>query len=270
MDTETQAQKTAWQPLTPAGVARFAMATVGRLMVAQLAVALVVAATVIWFCAVRIGPVISLATQRLPEEAALRNGNLVGAASGLLAESRFISLGVELEGAIGIGTADLQLKFAQDGFDVCSLLGCVSLYYPQTSLGIGRSVAEPWWGAWQPVIIVMIGVKTVIFLFLSWNILALLYQWIARFGAWFGDRDLSPRGSRLLAGAGQLPAALFVAAAILLYGMQVIDLVRFLVFYALHFVIAWIYIFVAAFFVKRDGGGRSLSENPFASAQEKA
>jgi hypothetical protein len=262
-------QPTAWQPFTPRGVARFATAKLSRLLLAEWIVASMVAGTVIWFCAVNFCPIVTRSIQQFSEQTKLTKGNLAGMESSFVADGKFLSLSADLEGTSEGGTADLQIKLLGDGFDVCSLFGCASLLYPNVNASLSRSVVEPWWGAWQPAILAGIGVLTIFALFVSWTLLALLYQWLARFAAYFGDRELSPKGSRRLASAAQLPAALFMGMAIILYGSQVIDLVRFLIFYALHFFIGWIYVFVSPFFLPRLPGNDALKENPFAVTAQK-
>lgn len=259
-------QRKAWQPLTFGGVARFAHATFARLLLVELCIALVVAGTVIWFASTRYSPVVHEALRQIPEEALLTNGNLSGLESGLLAENKFLSLAVDLEGASESGTADVEVRFCGDGFDVYSLLGYTSFYYPPGDVVIGRSVIEPWWGAWEPAILAGLGVTTLISLVLGWPLLGLIYSPLPKLLAYFADRDLSWQGARRLCCAAQLPAALFASLIIVLYGVQALDLIRFVFFYAVHFLVALAYISVSAFLVQRSPAHQSLKSNPFSHA----
>lgn len=267
---EQPASSQAWQPLTFRGAARFANSRSSRLLLVQSIVAFSVALAIIWFCSARFSPVIAQAVQHFSEQTQLVGGKIVGLNSGLLADGKFLSISANFAGSGEQGTADVQIKLAPDYFDLCSLFGCVSLLYPNVNTSLSRSVAEPWWGAWQPAILAGIGLAVICLLFLSWLVLALLYQWPVRLMAYLADREVSGKSSRRLAIAAQMPAALFMGLAIVLYGLQALDLVQFLVFYALHFIIAWVYVFVAPLFLPRLASTTSLRDNPFAAATPKS
>src|SRR5882672_7981748 len=66
----------AWQPLTPRGVAAFARTTFGRLLLVEFVVALIVTGTVVWFVVVAWFPTVRAAIRRLPEQGAIRQGEL--------------------------------------------------------------------------------------------------------------------------------------------------------------------------------------------------
>lgn len=263
MQTEPQIQPAALQPFTPRGVARFAHARFSRLLLAEFLAALVVAAAVIWFCGSRFSPVITQSLQQLPDTAKVEAGKLSDVESGLLANSKFLSLTIDLEAETEEGTADVQLKFHQQDFEVCSLLGCIAVIYPSDTIPLGRPISDPWWGAWKPVVIAMIGLATILSLMISWPLFALIYMFPTKLLAYFADRDLSWRAAWQMCCAAQLTAALYVAVAIVLYGLQVFDLVRLLFFYSAHFVIALVYVFSAPFFLPRMASGESVKGNPF-------
>ena len=111
-----------------------------------------------------------------------------------------------------------------------------------TSINLARSNLEPWWSAWQPVLLAGAGAGTVLYLLLTWALLAALYMVPAKFIAWFADRFLPWGGAWRLASASLLPGALVMAVAMLLYGWSVIDLVGLSFFLAVHLVIGWIYL----------------------------
>ncbi len=66
MDEPTQIRPVAWQPLTPRGVAAFARASGGRLLLVQLLLASLAAAVVVWFLQEAWFPVIHQAIGQLP------------------------------------------------------------------------------------------------------------------------------------------------------------------------------------------------------------
>ena len=109
----------------------------------------------------------------------------------------------------------------------------------------------------------IIGVASFVGLFLSWFIFALLYAPIAKLIAYFADRELSWSGSWKLASAAQMFAALLMTFAMVLYGLQAFDLIRFLFFFSAHFFVAWIYVGVAPFFLPRVSAKTPVAKNPF-------
>jgi len=76
MSTTTQSSSVAWEPLTPRGVAVFARASLGRLWLAQLIVALLAGAVTTWFLYEEWLPVIHEAIRHLPAEGEIRNAKL--------------------------------------------------------------------------------------------------------------------------------------------------------------------------------------------------
>ena len=263
--SETEIEpSSAWQPFTPKGVAAFARSPVARLMTLETVVALTAAAVMIWFCHVNYFPTIREAIQELPDTAILKNGQLTNVSSGVLIEKKFLSIAIDLEETGQHGkTADLQMQLRPNYFQICSLLGCVPFDYPKETILLGRSSVEPWWGARQPVIFGIIGVASFAGLFLSWFVLSLLYTPIVKLIAYFADRELSWSGSWKLSCAAQMFAALLMTFAIVLYGLQAFDLIRFLFFFSAHFVVAWIYVGAAPFFLPRVSEKIPVAKNPF-------
>ena len=116
----------AWQPLTARGVAAFAGASFGRLLVVQLVVALLEAGTVVWFLRTRWLPVINEAISGLPTQGEIRSGSLdwSGPSPARLAEGRFLALVVDLDHAGHARTpAHVQVEFGRGDYEVYSLLG---------------------------------------------------------------------------------------------------------------------------------------------------
>src|SRR5688572_4766444 len=110
------APPTAWQPLTPRGVAAFAHAPLRRLLLVQFLVALLVAGVVAWFFADRYFPLVSKAIAQLPAASEVRGGQLnwQGASPLLLAENRFLALSVDLEqSGKARSVAHVQIEFSR-------------------------------------------------------------------------------------------------------------------------------------------------------------
>jgi hypothetical protein len=257
----------AWQPFTPRGVAAFANASFARLMVLELVVALTAAFVVIWFINANYSPTILEAIQNLPDEAALQHGKLTNISSRVLIEKKFLSVVVDLEQSGQLGKiADFQLDLRANYFQICSLFGCAPFEYPKENILIGRSTSEPWWGARQPVILALCGSLVAIGLLLIWATLALFYALIAKLIAYFADRQLSWSSSWRLASAAQMMAALLMSLSIVLYGLQAFDLIRFVFFFGLHFVAAWIYVVAAPFSLPNVSKTGSTGANPFSSS----
>ena len=256
----------AWEPFTPRGVAAFAHASLGRLVLVQLVVALVAAASVMWFLDDSVFPVIETAIQNLPDTGKIRSGKLdwQGDAPKLLAEGHFLALDVDLDHDDKINsTADLQVEFGQDTFWASALLGYMEFSYPGGDpLPFNRTDLEPLWGAWRSTILFLAAAATMIGLLVSWWFLATLYFLPAWLLGYFVNRDLNFRRSWQLSGAALLPGALLMAAGILLYDFGAVDLVQFGFIFAAHFVLGWVYLFVSLLFV-RPISGLPPRGNPF-------
>jgi len=254
----------AWQPFTPKGVAAFATATVSHLLALQFFVSLVASAIVIWFCNANYSPAILEAIRNTPDEVVLEQGTLTNVSSQILTEKKFLSIAIDLEETGQLGKiSDLQMELRQNYLQICSLFGCALFDYPKENIILGRSTSEPWWGARQPVIFAFIGVGTLIGVWLSWFLFALIYTPIVKLIAFFEDRELSWTGSWKLSCAAQLFAALLMSFAILLYGLQAFDLIRFLFFFTTHFVVAWIYLGASPYFLPAVSAKTSAPKNPF-------
>jgi len=218
-----------------------------RLMAAQLAVAILVAATAVWLLHRNYCPVILQFIQKMPDSARVADGTLQGVPETLIAESQFLAIAAKPQTGDNIGQdADLQIQFRQT--DVCA----GSVFWPDwgwdwqygrgTSVSLARSNWEPWWSAWQPVLLAGAGAATVIWLLVVWSLLAAIYMAPAKFVAWVADRFLPWGGAWRLASAALLPGAMLMAGAMLLYGWSAIDLVGLSFFAAVHMVVGWIYV----------------------------
>jgi hypothetical protein len=259
----------AWEPLTPRGVAAFAHAGLGRLLLVQMIVALLAAVSVAWFFHDSVFPVLHAAIDNLPATGEIRSAQLDwrGDSPKLLAEGRFLALDVDLDHSGKINsTADVQIEFGREDVWPSALLGYTEIPYPSgVIISCNRTELEPLWGAWHAVILFLAAAAAIIGLLASWWLLATLYflpVWLLGF---FVNRDLNFWRSWKLSGAALLPGALLMAADILLYDLGVVDLVQFGFIFGAHFVLGWIYLFVSLLFV--PGIPATSPKNPFADKQ---
>jgi hypothetical protein len=245
----------AWEPLTPPGVAAFARASSGRLIVTQFLVAVVVAAAVVWCLYDGWCPIVRAAIEQLPEEGQIRIGKLDwrGESPQLLAEGPLLALSVDVKHDSKLRSpAHVQVEFGTETFLVYSLIGYSEGRYPTGWIvAFNRKELKPWWNAWQPVLLFAAAAAVVAGLMLSWYALATLYALPVWLIAFFANRDLRFIECYRLAGAALMPGALLMAMAILLYGFGVLDLVGLAFVTAGHLVLGWIYLFVSPLFLPR-------------------
>jgi hypothetical protein len=257
----------AWQPLTPGGVAAFARATTGRLLVVQLIFALLAAGSIIWAISQAWFPPIRQAIELLPPSGEIRKGQLgwAGSSPVRLAENRYLALIVDLEHRGDMRTtAHVNVEFGRGGIEVFSLLGFVRFAYPTRSIiSFNHTVLAPWWGAWSPEILALIAMGVIAGLLICWAALAALYSPIPWLLAFFADRQLNWVGAWRLAGAALLPGCLLMSLAIFLYSVGTIDLVRLGAATAVHFPLAWPYLVISPLWLPRVRGARTKG-NPFA------
>jgi hypothetical protein len=266
---EESGQKTplAWQPVTPRGVAAFAQARTGRLLVVQLAVAILAAAVVVWFVHANWFPVISEAIRHMPEQGQIRGERLEwpGTSPTTLAENRFLALTVDLkhEGQAR-SPAHLQAEFGESSVKIFSLFGFFEQRYSRKwRIAFNRPELQPWWGAWTPELHALTAMGVVVALMLSWSILTILYGPVAWLIAFLADRELSFRGSLRMAGAALMPGALLFTVAIVSYGLAFVDLVGLLILAAAHLLTGWIYVVVSPWFLPICAEAKPLKDNPF-------
>lgn len=271
--TEPETRSFAWEPLTPRGVAAYARATSGRLFVAQLLVALVVAAAVVWFLHDGWCPTVRAAIERLPNEGEIHFGKLDwrGESPQLLAEGTFLAFSVDLEHKSALRSpAHVQVEFGKETFLVQSLLGYTEARYPaKWIVAFNRKELKPWWGAWQPALLAVAAAAVVVGLLLVWYALAAIYALPVRLVAFFSNRDLKLHECCRLAGAALMPGALLMAAGILLYDFGVLDLVGLGFVAGGHFVLGWIYLFASLLFLSKNPVAASTRKNPFTTRDNK-
>src|ERR1041385_4729190 len=195
--SETGTAPTAWEPLTPRGVAAFARASNGRLLLVQFLVALAVAASVVWFLRDGWFPTVREAGTQLPDAGQIRSSELDwrGKWPRLLAEGTFLALSVDLDHSGAIRSpAHLYVEFGRRDVWFRSLLGYMTVKYPSNwTVALNRQEMTPWWGAWPPVLLAGVAAGVVAGLLVLWFALALVYAlpvWALVFfvnrGFWLG------------------------------------------------------------------------------------
>jgi hypothetical protein len=272
MSTTVQTPPLAWEPLTPRGVAAFAGASLGRLLLVQFIIAVLAAAVVVWFLHEAWFPVVRNAIHQLPPKGEIRGNQLdwPGDTPVLLAGNHFLGLAVDLNHSGQLGReAHLQIEFGRRDFRVVSLLGYRVLEYPPGwRIAFNRTELDPWWGAWEPGILAGAAVGTVAGLMVVWLMLATLYCLPVRLITFLENRDLNLRQSWRVAGAALMPGALFLTFAIFSYGLNLMDLIRLGGLAGLHFLIGWVYLFISPLFLPRLPAVAIVKANPFALPQE--
>lgn len=267
MSTTEPKPSSAWEPLTPRGVAAFGCAPLKCLLLVQSIVALAAAVAVVWFLEQNWFPVIRAAIQRLPENGEITGRQLSwgGQTPVQLAANPFLSLAVDLNHSGQLrGDSHLQVEFGRRDFRVSSVLGYEPVDYPEgRSMPFNRGKLEPWWGAYEPVLAVGAGAVTALGLMAVWTLLATLYWAPVRLVTFLANRDLNWRQSWRLAGAILMPGALFFIAAIVAYGLNWIDLVRLGGAAAIHLAAGWVYLFLCPWFLPRVPGAPKRTGNPF-------
>ena len=258
----------AWEPVTPRGVATFAHAKPGRLLLVQFFVAVLVAGCVLWLLYDGFFPTVTAAVEKLPDAGEIRGAKLDwrGEPKLLLAESRFIAFNVDLEHSGEIRSpAQVQVEFGRDNVRVFSLLGYADFNYPTGwVIAFKRPELLPKWGAWQPPLLALTALGVVIYLMLSWALLAALYAgpvWLLGF---YLNRELTLSGSWKLSGAALMPGALLMAAGFLFYDFGAFDLVTLAFVTGGHFLVGWIYLVVSTLFLPRHPTVEAEKKNPFA------
>jgi hypothetical protein len=269
----TPASSPPWQPITFGGVASFARASLGRLLIVQFIVALLLAGSASCFLAAAWFPVVQKAIARLPEKGTIRRGQLdwPGPSPCSLAEATFLSIVVDVANSQPTGqSADVQVELHRGGFKIRSLFGNLAILYPKDwTIALNRAEVEPRWGAWRPFLLVGIGAGVGIGVMAIWLVLAMVYSLPLRLLTFYCDRDVSWLGCWRMAGAAQLPGALLMSGGILLYGFNRLNLIGLFFAWLLHVVIAWIYVGIAPARLPRLTGSLRRRDNPFGGAQKR-
>jgi hypothetical protein len=267
MDEPFEKPRFGWQPLTRRGVAAFAPASVGKLLLVQFIVALLAAGTVVWFLQTAWFSVVSEAIGRLPAQGAIGSGALDWPADSAvkLAENHFLALVVDLSHAGAIRSpAHLQVEFGRNDVQIISLGGYLRIPYQRDwRLMFNRSGLEPWWGAWRPALLALAAALVIGGLLVCWSLLATLYCLPARLAGFMANRELTLSGSWRLAGAALMPGALVMMAAILAYGLGALDPIPLAAVGAGHIVLGWIYLIASLLSLPRHAAAPTRPTNPF-------
>ena len=269
MDASVEKSCSAWQPFTPRGVAAFGRASWRRLLLVQFVCALMPAAAVVGFLQQSWFPVIEEAINQLPPEGEIRSQRLNwrGDSPVSLAENRFLAITVDLNHSGGVRSpAHVQVEFGRTDVKILSLLGSMETRYPPGwRIAFSRAELAPWWGAWGPPILAIAASCVLLWLMLSWALLASLYSGPAWLIGFFANRELNLRGSWLLAGAALMPGAIFFTMAILLYEFGALDLVRLAVAAGVHIIVGWVYVVAGVISSRPQQGIATEKKNPFGS-----
>jgi hypothetical protein len=259
---------TAWQPLTFAGVALFATASLKRLLLIQFIFALLAAATVVWFLDSAWSPSIREAILNMPESGEIRDGKLdwPDAPPQLLAEGHFLGIVSDLRhtGEIRV-PAHIQVELGRHDVRILSLFGYRDFPYPirHSVLGCNRIDLLPRWGAWRPPILWVTFGTVVLALMLAWAILAFLCFLPVWLAGYFANRQLSVWGSWKLAGAALMPGCVVMILAILCYGFGLLDPVQLTATSIAHFLAGLVYSLTSPHFLPKLSIDEGIQKNPF-------
>lgn len=260
----------AWEPFTPGGVVAFGAASFGRLWFVQTLVALGAAAAIFWFLTTAWFPVVEQGIQQLPASGTINRGLLEwpGTPALRLAENRFLSLTVDLKhGGALRSYSHLQIEFGSHTLRVYSLAGCLDAAYPAGYvMAFNRSDLEPMWGAWSPWLAVGAAFALSAGLLVTWMCLSVLYAVPVFLTGFFMNRALGILASLKVAGAAQMPGAMLLILGFIAYRTGLVDVLRFGVVFVAHFLVTWIYLFMAPAFAPSLPGVRATS-NPFKAAE---
>lgn len=267
---ESEPGPQAWQPFTPRGVAAFADAPLGRVLLVQALSAGCVALVVMWFVHARWFAVLQEAVQRLPDAGTIASGRLEfpGPSPQRLAQNAYLGVAVDLDHVGDARSAsDVFLEFGRAECQVHSLLGYSPIYYqPQWEIPFNRPRLQPWFGAWEPALLVVAGGSALIALLLAWWLAAagwMLPLWMVAF---FLDRDLGICGAAKCAAVAMAPGGLFLALSLLAYGSALVDLPRLLLALPLHLALGAIYL-VLGLLALPSLRAASRRRNPFKPAR---
>ncbi len=272
MENIVEQKKAAWQPFTFRGVAAFSQAGPLRVLFWQIMALIVTTGVLTWFLRTALNPVIQEALNRVPEQAALRQGRWAwgGPAVVVMGKSPFFAIIVDLENNQPPDQlADLQCELNRSQFKLRSILGFISLPYPRPwDLKVDRIVWESWWGAWRPFVLVGGGLLMSAGVLVMWWALAAIYAAPVRLLARLLKRQAGWVGAWKLSSAALMPGALWMNVAIVLYGLRQLELVGFLCAVALHFLIGWIYLLLAPAFLPARSPMAKAAANPFARREK--
>jgi len=274
---------------SPAGIAGFASAPLGRLCWAQIPVALLSALLIAWATHAGLYPLFAELIHQLPEAGEIRNGQLVILDADLHPRARNSWLYLAIEPDADSPTpralkADLQVVAGSRSLAVCSWTGCLHFDYPKgIRIPLNAGESRPWWGAWRWVILGLLLFGTFVGLILSWWGLASICFVIPLILAWLGRRRPGCIGAWKMHAASLLPAAILADIAIVGLLMEWIDPASAVAVFILHFPVPLVLLSLAVAKLKpspvkavsnpfqssaadhKASKPRKASENPFAA-----
>jgi len=272
---EQECSPLGWLPFTLRGCANLAQGPWWRLFLVELAVAFLVAAPCVWSVNRHWCPAIEQAIKNIPPgQPSIREGHLhwpnsIPVELTPLNDRPYLRFIVDSQNTADHGRmADLQLEFRENHIAVSSVLGYWhAAYPPQLSLNLQQEYLGPRWGARRPFLLLALGGLVMLGLLVTWAALALLGVWAVRTVAFFADREGGLGTQWRLAGAALMPGALLAGMGILCYGMGLLPLLGLLVVWILHFIVGWIYLFFAPFYLPRlesteEGDNPFTDDNP--------
>lgn len=239
------------------------------MLLLQVVVALIAAGAVVWFLRGVWCPAVREAIQNLPATGVIRSAELDIGESAVerLVTNRFLTFAIDAQTPRRHSfSADVFIVFRRSHYELCSLFGCASFYYPVRSAPFNRLELEAKWGAWEPILLGIAATATALALPFTWWALATLYCLFVWIFAFVCDRQLTLGGSWRLCGAALLAGALLLTAAVIAYGLGALDLIRLLIVAILHIVMPWALIILAV--LALPPVARKLSGNPFASGSK--
>jgi hypothetical protein len=240
-------------PLSFGGVAAIAGGPFGRLLAYQALVAVIGAAVIAWFIHLAWVPVVDAAIDQLPSAAMIRSGALhyPSAAPGILAENSFLSISVNPAESRTPGTAaDIEILLGPRQWLMASFFGHWEFsYLDGWIINLGGRDARAWWGAWYPSLVGGSAVASALALLCGWWFLGIIYAWLLPPVVRILRRSATLSLRWRLCCTALLPGAILMIAAILLYGLHRLQLIGLLIAFALHFVVGWVYVLGALFFL---------------------
>ena len=257
------------QPFTFGGVARFAHASVSRLILTSLFFGLVTGLAVSWLATRFWAPVIDEAVAALPPNSSIQGGTLrwPERSGRLLAANHHLSFEVLLrDSPTESASVDLAFEFQPDRLGLRSVLGSASVPYPDHStFKLNRTALVPTWGAWRAPALFALVPATALLLLLGWSLLAIPYAFLTRAIAAIFRRELNFRTAWKLSVAAQLPGSILMIFAIGLYATGQVSILFIVVMFVAHFIPTLLYLLVSPILAPKKSRVASDRDNPFES-----
>lgn len=271
--------RSAGQPFTLGGVARYAQAGAARLLGAALVFGLISGASIALVFSLCCKPVLDEAISKLPDQSSIHDGRLFWPVDRepLLGANAFVSITAALEPVAPNASVDFAIHLAEREIIIHSLLGSASVPYPPGwVIELNRRTLLPLWGAWdKPGILFLLFGGAMVMIF-NWAMIALPYAVaVTGLGAVLG-KQLNYAGAWKLSVAAQWPGAVLLSFMLALYALKQITLVLLAGAFAAHLVLTVLYLFFSPIFLPQTGAnpfstepanGASAKKNPFQSEE---